>query len=159
MSNLPQSPASHSAPLDGPPTILLVDDDAKLLRGLQRGLDDRYRILSAVSPSEAKVIVAHERIELIISDNLMTGMLGTDFLREVHSEYPDIKLLMLSGYMPDAASRRVISECGVFQVLSKPCSAEDVANAIELALASNEEVVANDGTEEVVEQFASDVPS
>ena len=115
-------------------TVLLVDDDTKLLRGLVRSLASEYDILTAVSAAEAGVMLARNDVDLIISDNLMTGVLGTDFLTSVRKTYPHIKLLMLSGYMPPAAARRVMEELGVERVLSKPCDGDEVAAAIRSSL-------------------------
>lgn len=119
-------------------TVLLVDDDGKLLRGLERGFaDEDYELLTAISAAEAKVFLARQSVDLIVSDNLMPGILGTDFLAIVRKEYPHIKLMMLSGYMPAAAAQRALDEIGVFRVLNKPCKASDVALAIREALAGS----------------------
>ena len=115
-------------------TVLLVDDDATLLRGLERHLAEEYRVLTAFSPVEACVVAGREHVDLILSDNLMSGELGTEFLKKVSEQYPQIKLMMLSGYMPDAVAKRVVNECGVTQVLIKPCAATEVALAIRNAL-------------------------
>lgn len=115
-------------------TILLVDDDAKLLRGLERRLGSEFQVMTAVSPAEANAVIARNKIDLVLSDNLMAGTLGADFLKHLSKEHPGIKLLMLSGYMPDALAKRVMSECGVYQVLTKPCDSADVAAAIRNAL-------------------------
>jgi DNA-binding NarL/FixJ family response regulator len=64
----------------------------------------------------------------------MTGALGTEFLKEVHLSHPHIKLLMLSGYMPENAADRVVAQYGVEQVLTKPCPSEVVVAAIREAL-------------------------
>ena len=116
-------------------TVLLVDDDTKLLRALERTLsDERYEVLTAVSPAEARVFLTKKRVDLILSDNLMTGTLGTDFLATVHKEYPHIKLLILSGYLPLTAARRAVDKFGVFCVLTKPCQTQDITDAIRCAL-------------------------
>lgn len=116
------------------PTVLLVDDDAKLLRGLERHLGSEFQVMTAVSPAEANAVLARNKIDVVLSDNLMAGTLGADFLKGVSSEHPEIKLLMLSGYMPQALAARVVSEYGVHKVLSKPCASADVAEAIREAL-------------------------
>lgn len=117
-------------------TVLLVDDDGKLLRGLERSFaEEDYELLTAVSAAEAKACLAKYPVDLILSDNLMPGMLGTDFLTEVRKEYPNVKLMMLSGYLPEAAAQRAIREIGVLQVLNKPCKASELAAAIRDALA------------------------
>ena len=115
-------------------TVLLVDDDAKLLRALERHLESDYRVLTAISPGEAYVFLSREEVDLVLSDNLMSGELGTDFLKNIGEKHPDIKLLMLSGYLPAAVAKRVVDEYGVHQVLTKPCAITDVELAIQSAL-------------------------
>ena len=115
-------------------TILLVDDDAKLLRALKRHLDDDYRVLTAISPGEAAVFLDREEIDLILCDNLMSGQLGTEFLESAGKKHPNIKLLMLSGYLPKAVAERVVNSCGVHKVLNKPCAIDEVELAIREAL-------------------------
>lgn len=117
-------------------TVLLVDDDGKLLRGLVRSFaDEDYELLTAISAAEAQVVLARHPVHLILSDNLMAGVFGVDFLADVRKEYPNIKLMMLSGYMSAAAAQRAIDDIGVLRVLNKPCQASDVAAAIRDALA------------------------
>ena len=122
---------AHVANANNRKTVLLVDDDAKLLRGLVRSFaGEDYETLTAVSAAEADVLLARNNVDLVVSDNLMAGVLGTDFLTNVRQRYPRIKLLMLSGYMPPAAVRRVTDDVGVERVLLKPCHASEVAAAI-----------------------------
>ena len=108
--------------------VLFVDDDAKLLKGLQRVFQQHggFHVLTAISPSEAKAMLLHYEVDLIVSDNLMTGEMGTRFLADVHREYPTIKLVMLSGFMPPEAADRVRAEAGVSHVLNKPCDAKEI---------------------------------
>ena len=90
--------------------------------------------MTAISPGEAKVFLDREEVDLILSDNLMSGELGTDFLEGIGEKYPDIKLLMLSGYLPATVAERVVNSCGVDKVLTKPCAITDVELAIQDAL-------------------------
>ena len=115
-------------------TILLVDDDSKLLRALKRHLAEDYRVLTAISPGEAFVFLGREEVNLILSDNLMSGALGTDFLESVSKKYPHIKLLMLSGYLPETVAERVVNYGGVDKVLTKPCAITEVELVIREAL-------------------------
>ena len=119
-------------------TVLLVDDDAKLLRGLERSFSEEdYDLLTAVSAAEANVLLSKHHVDLVLSDNLMPGVLGTDFLANVRKQYPDIKLMILSGYIPEAAANRALDEIGVLRVLNKPARASVVASAIRLALSES----------------------
>ena len=115
-------------------TILLVDDDSKLLRALKRHLIEDYRVLTAISPGEANVFLDREEVDLILSDNLMSGALGTEFLKSISEQYPNIKLIMLSGYLPENVAKRVVDTGGVQKVLNKPCAITDVEMAIQDAL-------------------------
>lgn len=123
------------------PTVLLVDDDPRLLRGLTRSFESEpFDVLTAISPAEGTAILAREKVDLVMSDNLMAGTLGVEFLEEVRKEFPSMKLMMLSGFMPPAAAERAKADLGVIQVLLKPCDAVDVAAAIREALWQEEYV-------------------
>ena len=128
------SDVNTDEPQPGLATILLVDDDAKLLKALKRHLDDNYQVLTAISPGEACAFLVREKVDLIVSDNLMSGELGTEFLKSISEKFPHIKLLMLSGYVPEVVAERVINDYGVQQVLIKPCAITDVELAIQQAL-------------------------
>ncbi len=117
-------------------SVLLVDDDSNLLRGLRRMLvDEDCELLTASSPAEARAILAVHHIDLVVSDNLMPGELGTEFVTDVRSQFPTMQLMILSGYMPKAAAHRMVEEVGVFRVLNKPCKSNEIAAAIREALA------------------------
>ncbi len=120
-------------------TVLLVDDDVKLLRGLQRALVEQdYGVVTAISASEALAIIPNQKIDLILSDNLMAGTLGTEFLAGIRDKFPRIILMMLSGYLPEATANRLKDEIGIARILNKPCDAANIVRAIqeELELAS-----------------------
>ncbi|MFC1758996.1 response regulator [Planctomycetota bacterium] len=120
-------------------TVLLVDDDAKLLQGLKRALSgEDYELYTAISPAEAKAFLNTCPVDLVLSDNLMPGVLGTEFLADVHSQYPTTKLMMLSGYLPPTAAQKAMDNIGISQILNKPCKASEVATAIRDVLASAE---------------------
>ena len=113
-------------------TILLVDDDAKLLRGLQRALVEQdYRVVTAISAAEAFAIIPSQNVDLILSDNLMAGTLGTEFLSEIRERFPRITLMMLSGYLPETTASRLKDEVGIARILNKPCDAANIVRAIQ----------------------------
>ena len=116
-------------------SVLLVDDDAQLLKGLQRHLEkEPYDVFTAICPAEATVVLSRNHVDLIVSDNLMPGNLGTNFLAEVREKFPDIKMIMLSGFLPVAAVTRIVEQVGVHCVLNKPCATSEVVQTIRDAL-------------------------
>lgn len=82
-------------------TLLLVDDDRFMLGVLNDMLIGQpYRVLSACSGEEALDVLSHEAVEVILCDQAMPGMLGTEVLAQAALRYPKTVRLMLSG-QPD----------------------------------------------------------
>jgi diguanylate cyclase (GGDEF)-like protein/PAS domain S-box-containing protein len=79
-------------------TLLLVDDDPFVLSSLQSVLNqDGYQILLAESAEEAFEQLAHNAVQVILCDQRMPGMEGTEFLSRVKVLYPHCLRIVLSG--------------------------------------------------------------
>ncbi|MBW2412676.1 MAG: response regulator, partial [Deltaproteobacteria bacterium] len=75
--------------------VLLVDDDAMVLAGLKRQLRNQFRIDTALSGEEAlKQVQENGPYAVIVSDFLMPGMNGIDFLSQVKKASPDTVRMM-----------------------------------------------------------------
>jgi len=127
-------------------TILIVDDEVNNLQFLKRTLRRNYNILTANDGLEALKVVEHEgpNISLIISDQRMPNMSGTDFLAEVAVEYPNIIKMLLTGYSDIDAMIDGVNKCNLFQYISKPINPTDLeiivkngVEAYELTLSKN----------------------
>ncbi len=115
--------------------VLLVDDEPNVLHGLSRALRrESYEILTAGSAEEAGGILEENLIDLIISDEEMPGMSGTEFLARVAGEYPDIVRIVLTGHPTLPTALRAINEGKVHQFLTKPCNEIDLAITVRRAL-------------------------
>ena len=116
-------------------SVLLVDDDANLLEALQRQLyKEPYRILTAQSGGEAMEILEGISVDVVVSDQEMPGMKGTQFLWKVRKAYPDVILFMLTGQATPRMATLAVNEIGIAGFLVKPCNAVDLAIAINQAL-------------------------
>ena len=116
-------------------TVLLVDDEPKILTALKRLLrDEPYEILTAGHAEEAAGILNETPVDLIICDEEMPGMPGSEFLTHVARDYPDIVRIMLTGHPTLPAALRAINEGRVYQFFTKPCNEIDLAIAIRRAL-------------------------
>jgi DNA-binding NtrC family response regulator len=116
-------------------TVLLVDDDEKLLEGLQRQLHkEPYRVLTARSGQEALDILHGICVDIVISDQEMPGLKGTQFLWQVRKAFPGIILFMLTGHPSLPMTSLAIQEVGIARLFAKPCSAVDMALTIRQAL-------------------------
>src|SRR5690606_7787137 len=93
-------------PADSSPVILLVDDEQELLAAFSLHLGENYRLETANSAAEADMILGLQKVDLIITDHLMPGESGLDFLMRVRDHFPETKRILVTGYMnPDLISR------------------------------------------------------
>jgi len=105
--------APAAAPDAGARTLLLVDDDRFMLGVLNDMLIGQpYRVLSACSGEEALDVLSHEPVEVILCDQAMPGMRGTEVLAEAAARYPNTVRLMLSG-QPDLTDIEAAIRSGV----------------------------------------------
>jgi two-component system cell cycle response regulator len=114
--------AEVEALLPGPEgNLLLVDDDAFMLGVLADVLADaRYRLLSARSAEEALALLARRHVEVVLSDQNMPGLQGTELLARVRGLYPDAARLILSGESDRGAIERAEAEGLVDRACCKP---------------------------------------
>jgi diguanylate cyclase (GGDEF)-like protein/PAS domain S-box-containing protein len=102
-------------------TLLLLDDEENILTSLTRLLRrDGYKILKATSASAAFDLLAEHPVGVIISDQRMPEMSGTEFLRRVKQIYPDTIRMVLSGYTDLKSVTDAINEGAVYKFLTKP---------------------------------------
>jgi len=120
------------------PTILLVDDDAALLRGLTRAMaDEDFVVLPAVSAAEATALLQRMQVDVVVCDQRMPGLTGIDFLSQLRRKYPSIKMIMLSGHVGGLpVAMDAARDIGVHCILSKPCSADELSRTIRNAIDS-----------------------
>ncbi|MFO8048437.1 MAG: PAS domain S-box protein, partial [Desulfosudaceae bacterium] len=102
--------------------VLLVEDESSIREMGQLMLEDLgYRVLSAGTPGEAiRLAEKHPReIHLLLTDVVMPEMNGRDLASQLHSFYPGIKTIFMSGYTADVIAHRGVLEEGV-NFLQKP---------------------------------------
>jgi len=83
----------------GNESVLLVEDDARVRRAVERILVTRgYRVFTASTASEAISVAARQPIHLVISDVVMPGMSGPDVVAHIRELIPSVRVLLMSGY-------------------------------------------------------------
>ena len=114
-------------------TILLVDDEVNNLQLLRRTLRNDYNIITASNGKEALEIVEGkgDEIALIVSDQKMPEMEGTEFLKRVAGEYPDIVKILLTGHLDVDAIVDSINDCHLYQYIVKPFDPEELKMTID----------------------------
>jgi thioredoxin reductase (NADPH) len=111
------------------PAILAVDDEPAVLaavaRDLRRGFGERFRILRATSGAEALTVLAElrtrgDQVAMLIADQRMPGMPGTDYLVKARMVVPDAKRVLLTAYADTEAAIAAINEVALDYYLLKP---------------------------------------
>ena len=115
--------------------VLLVDDDVEILEMFRKLLRrEPYEIEIANGPEQAFEILASRRIAVVVSDERMPGMSGTELLSRIQLEYPDAMRLMLTGQSSVDVAMRAINDGQVYRFLLKPVRASELGSAIRDAL-------------------------
>jgi len=108
-------------PQDNAHTLLLVDDEPNILSALSRLLRrEGYTTLTATSPQEAFEILAKHHVQVVISDQRMPDMSGTEFLSRVRQLYPNTVRLVLTGYTDLESVTDAINRGAIYKFLTKP---------------------------------------
>lgn len=114
--------------------ILFVDDEPKILEGLQRMLRPQrreWKMCFAVGPEAALAMLDAEPFDVVVTDMRMPRMDGAALLAEVKRRYPATVRIILSGFSDSDASARATQVA--HQFLSKPCSADMLKDAVNRA--------------------------
>ena len=116
-------------------SILVVDDHQIIRDMLENTLSrESYTVHCAGSAEEALKILSQEPIDVVISDEVMPGMTGTQFLAVVRKEYPDIIRIILTGHASLESAMHAINEGKIYRFLTKPCNLVDLSVTIRQAL-------------------------
>ena len=117
------------------PKVLFVDDERQVVDGLRRAfLKYPYRIRTATSPELALQMLRDDPCDVIVADEQMPGMRGSELLTIVAHDFPTAGRILLTGHATVEAAARAVNEAGVIRLLLKPCPPENVRAAIETAL-------------------------
>ena len=112
-----------------PPTILTVDDDAQVLDAVVADLRSRYgrhyRVTGAMSGDHALAMIDRLRLRgqdlaLIVADQRMPGLTGTEVLRRAKQIFPDVKSVLLTAYADTSAAITAINEIRLDHYVMKP---------------------------------------
>jgi len=133
---------------------ILVVDDHKIIRDmLENSLSrESYIVHSADSAKEALKILSKEPIDVVISDEVMPAMTGTEFLAVVRKDYPDTIRIILTGHASLESAMRAINEGEIYRFLTKPCNLIDLSVTIRQALQQKHLKNENKRLAEIVKQ-------
>ena len=106
--------------------ILIVDDEEAILESLELTLGIEYRVFTAASAEAGLEILDREDIALVISDQVMPGMSGVEFLEKVIERNPRATRMMLTGYADMPSLIAAINEGRIWRYIPKPWEPDDL---------------------------------
>jgi DNA-binding NtrC family response regulator len=116
-------------------TVLIVDDESTNLKLMDRLVKQSFKTITATSGEEALEIIQREAISMLITDQCMSGMSGTELLREARFTNPDMICLLMTASNDRATFVDAMVNSGAIGVINKPWDPakvmETIRNAIE----------------------------
>jgi two-component system probable response regulator PhcQ len=115
--------------------VLVVDDDASVVEGLGVVLrGEPYTVLTATSARQALDLLERQSVDVIVTDETMPGMRGSELLALARKLRPETMRLVLTGQATLHSAIRSINEAAVHRYLIKPCPPAELKAAITEAL-------------------------
>ena len=123
--------------------ILCVDDERMILQSLELQLSEHFRphhlLEFAESAEEGLEILdsLHDngvKVLAIVSDWLMPGMKGDEFLITAHRKFPYIIKILLTGFADEKALEKVKKEADLYTCIRKPWTSEELIKVLDAAL-------------------------
>jgi DNA-binding response OmpR family regulator len=116
--------------------VLIVDDDLEMLLSLKEGLgryDETFAVLTAMDGEEGLDQLKKNPVSLVVTDLKMPKMDGFSFLGQIMEHYPEIPVIITTGYSTPEMEK-MAREGGAVGYISKPFMLEDLARKIMTAL-------------------------
>lgn len=110
--------------------LLIIDDEEEILRALQRQFRREYDVYTATSAEAGYQLMTEQPIQVIISDQRMPGMNGSEFFGRVKSEFPDAIRLLLTGYADIQAVIAAVNDGNIFRYITKPWDPVELAATV-----------------------------
>jgi len=139
-------------------TILLVDDEPRITSALKAIFRRDYQVLIANSGRDALSMLEEHSVDVLISDQRMPEMTGSELLATVSRTHPQVMRVLLTGFMDRQAIVDSINEGEVYRFINKPWDNTQIGEIVAEAAAASELPVGTlflgDGT--IVEGGADD---
>lgn len=127
--------ATIAARARGRRRVLLVDDDSDFLQLLRTTLKrEQYDLLTATSARSALEILRKEVVDVVVADENMPGMSGTDLLAIVAGEFAACGRIILTGHATVDIAVRAVNRARIASLLLKPCDPAVLGDAINKAV-------------------------
>jgi DNA-binding NtrC family response regulator len=118
--------------------ILLVDDEKLLLEVYSAALAPIFEITTACTAREADFILQKKTFKVVVSDHLMPGGNGMNFLVRAREEFPYMQRMLVTGFMKPEMLLRSVNEAALFRYLLKPVSMVELIKVVQDAVKAHD---------------------
>jgi DNA-binding NtrC family response regulator len=115
------------------PTLLLIDDEERILRSLAMLFRGQYELIATTDPGVALRAVSEQRVHVVVSDQRMPLMRGADLLKQVRARSPQTMRILLTGYSELEAVVASVNEGEIFRFVNKPWDAAELRDTVRQA--------------------------
>ncbi len=110
-------------------TILFIDDEANNLSSFKAAFRRKWRTLTTTSSSEAYELLDANEVSIVVADQRMPEVTGSEFLSEVRKRYPHTIRILLTGYADINAVIDAINQGEIYRYFQKPWNEELLTEA------------------------------
>ena len=125
-------------------SLLIVDDEERVRNILSEQFSEEYQCQTAHTADEALTLIASQSFDVIITDLLMPGMRGEDFIGILRTAQPRTPVIVISGAANRSHAEGLIIK-GVFDYLLKPFHLQDIVEKVERAMEYRRRLTQNSG--------------
>lgn len=113
-------------------TILIVDDEPRLLKSIDAGLrehQDRIKVITALNGREAVHLLESAQVDLVVTDLKMPEMDGFELLAHISSHYPSLPAIVMTAFSTPEIEEQ-IKDSSSLKLLEKPIDFDELADSI-----------------------------
>jgi signal transduction histidine kinase len=141
MTSVPVEECTPSARHNGPPTdagaspaLLVVDDHEAVIASVEELFRGRYPVRGARNVEEALAIIRQDQIAVVMADQRMPGMSGSELLAQVAMLKPDVPRILMTAYADIDAVMQAINQGKIYYYVSKPWEPNELEAIIDKAV-------------------------
>ena len=120
--------------MSAPAAVLLVDDEPRVLDALEALLAMEHEVLRADRPETALALLRTQEVAVVVSDQRMAGMTGTELLTRSRDVAPDVVRILLTAFTDTEALMDSINAAGVYHFLLKPWDPHELRHVVARAV-------------------------
>ena len=106
--------------------LLIIDDEEEVVKSLKRNFRKKYQVHIATNAEKGYRLIQQFPVRVVISDQRMPGMKGTELFKKLKQERPDVVRLILTGYSDIDAIISAINDGSIFRYITKPWNPDEI---------------------------------